>query len=249
MKDSAQTVPAGRYVVVKGMDDLMALRSEPASSMDAVVIDTPDLSDALRLCHEARCQMPSTLLLIVTPHNDASERTCALLHGADDCVSKPYDQCELHARIVAGHRRARQAALSAKIEVRFGSNVADFARWRVLRNGVPVNISYKELLLLRYLIAHRGCVIAREELLREVWDYQTTTTRTVDVHMAGLRQKLEDNPHAPEYLLTMRGAGYVFRAPDDVRKPLHPEAVIAATPAAEPRLFLQESSSKNNEHK
>ncbi|MBL8234062.1 MAG: response regulator transcription factor [Bryobacterales bacterium] len=247
MKDSAPTVPAGHYVVVKGMDDLMALRS--ASSRDAVVIDTPDLDDALRLCHHARCRLPSTLLLIVTPHNDSSERTWALLHGADDCVSKPYDPCELDARILAGQRRACQSALTANIEFRFGRNVADFARWRVLRNGVPVNISYKELLLLRYLIAHSGCVIAREELLREVWDYQTTTTRTVDVHMAGLRQKLEDNPHAPEYLLTMRGAGYLFRAPSDVRKALHPERAFPATPWNGPRLFLQESSSETNEHK
>jgi DNA-binding response OmpR family regulator len=121
----------------------------------------------------------------------------------------------------------------------------DFAKWRVLRDGKPVPVSYKELLLLRYLIEHSGTAVSREELLREVWDYRSTTTRTVDVHIAGLRQKLEDAPRNPEYLLTVRGEGYLFRnVSEHVRRSLHVEVAFNATAAPERRFLLQEGSSQ-----
>ena len=80
------------------------------------------------------------------------------------------------------------------------------------RHGQPVPIPLKELQLLRYLVSRRGDVVSRNELLREVWDYNTSTTRTVDVHVAGLRQKIEEQQRSPRFLLTVRGGGYMFRA-------------------------------------
>ena len=86
--------------------------------------------------------------------------------------------------------------------------LVDFLRGRVLRDGISTSLTYKELQLLRYLIVHRDSVVSRIDLLSEVWGYRSTTTRTVDVHMAALRRKLEDDPRAPRYIMTVRGAGY-----------------------------------------
>ncbi len=99
----------------------------------------------------------------------------------------------------------------AASQYRFGPVVVDLAKGRVMRNGELVGIPAKEMELLRYLIAHRGATVSRDELLREVWNYQSQLTRTVDVHIAGLRQKVEENPEQPNYILTVRGRGYLFR--------------------------------------
>ncbi|MEZ5355872.1 MAG: response regulator transcription factor [Bryobacteraceae bacterium] len=106
-------------------------------------------------------------------------------------------------------RDARPVVLPSHFS--FGQITVDFNRCRLLRAGSPLAIPLKELQLLRYLVARRGEVVAREELLREVWDYHTVTTRTVDVHVAGLRQKIEEQPRSPRFLLTVRGGGYMFR--------------------------------------
>ncbi|MEZ5403720.1 MAG: winged helix-turn-helix domain-containing protein [Bryobacteraceae bacterium] len=98
----------------------------------------------------------------------------------------------------------------------FGNIAVDFDRGRLTRDGTAVPVPLKELQLLRYLVARRGGVVTREELLREVWDYAAVTTRTVDVHVAGLRQKIEEHPRSPRFLLTVRGGGYMFRG-DDMR--------------------------------
>lgn len=86
--------------------------------------------------------------------------------------------------------------------------VVDFIRGRILRGGIPTGLTYKELQLLRYLIANHDVVVSRQDLLSNVWGYRSTTTRTVDVHMAALRRKLEDDPRSPRYIMTVRGAGY-----------------------------------------
>lgn len=158
---------------------------------------------------------------------------------------KPCDPSELHARMLSLLRRASRSKLNRTGEATFGRNSVDFVKWRVLRDGKPIAVSSKEILLLRYLITHSGTIVSREELLREVWDYQTTTTRTVDVHIAGLRQKLEENPRDPQYLRTIRGEGYLFSTlPPNVRKALHHEASFDATASDAARLLLQESSSQ-----
>jgi two-component system alkaline phosphatase synthesis response regulator PhoP len=87
----------------------------------------------------------------------------------------------------------------------------DLIKGKLSRRGQPVSIPAKEMELLRYLIARRGVTVSREELLREVWNYQSALTRTVDVHVAGLRQKVEENPEQPSHIVTVRGQGYRFR--------------------------------------
>ena len=90
---------------------------------------------------------------------------------------------------------------------------ADFEAGQVKKAGMSINLAAKELQLLRYLIDHRGNVVPREELLERVWEYQSTvSSRTIDVHVAWLRQKLEDNPQSPRHIHTVRGVGYRFSA-------------------------------------
>jgi DNA-binding response OmpR family regulator len=92
----------------------------------------------------------------------------------------------------------------------FGSVHVDFASGLIRRNGAPVSLSLKQLQLLRYLITWRGAVLSRNELLDAVWGYKASKTRTLDVHISLLRQKLEDTPHNPQHIRTVRGKGYLF---------------------------------------
>jgi len=92
----------------------------------------------------------------------------------------------------------------------FGDIAVDFRKGLVLRRESPVTLTFKELQLLRYLVMRRGSIVSRTELLSAVWGYHGNVTRTVDVHVSSLRQKLEDNPHRPSYIRTVRGKGYVF---------------------------------------
>jgi two-component system, OmpR family, alkaline phosphatase synthesis response regulator PhoP len=108
-------------------------------------------------------------------------------------------------------RRRPSSAQAGGAAYRFGDVVVDFRRMEVTRAGAPVDLSAREFKLLRHFIEHRGATLSRDALLSDVWGYdEMPLTRTVDVHVAGLRQKLEANPRAPEYILTIHGLGYKF---------------------------------------
>jgi two-component system alkaline phosphatase synthesis response regulator PhoP len=148
---------------------------------------------------------------MLTARGQIIDRVLGLKLGADDYLTKPFDMMELLARIEALMRRARNMIGSPADNYVFGPIHVDFRRAEVMREGKAVDVSGLELKLLRYLIEHRGAVLTREELLDKVWGYDATpVTRTVDVHVASLRQKLEPNPAHPEFIVTVHGLGYKF---------------------------------------
>ena len=166
------------------------------------------LLDEFELCGKLRKLGVRTPILLMSRRSRVEDIILGLELGADDYITKPFETIELVARIRAHLRRSHDAAMS---EYRFGSVFVNFLNGNVVRNGAPVNLSAKELQLLRYLISRRGLVLARDELLSVVWGYGAAITRTLDVHIAALRQKLEETPHQPRYIWTVRGKGYVFR--------------------------------------
>lgn len=181
-------------------------------AFDLFIVDsTLPCGDGFHLCREFRRQHRDTPILVMTPRYDAAANILALKMGADDCVAPCFDSREILARISALLRRTARCRAASLSVFEFGGVSVDFARGIVRRSGQTLPVPRKELELLRYLVARRGTVVSRRELLCEVWGYQTTATRTIDVHLACLRQKLESDPKTPQYLLTVRGEGYLFR--------------------------------------
>jgi two-component system alkaline phosphatase synthesis response regulator PhoP len=148
---------------------------------------------------------------MLTARAQVDDRVEGLSTGADDYLIKPFDSKELLARVSALLRRQGKSPLTPVLQFQFGDVMVDFERRTVSRAGARVNLATKELLLLRQLIDHRGQVLSRERLLSRIWhDQPFIGSRTVDVHVAWLRQKLEDNPQVPRYIITVRGEGYSF---------------------------------------
>jgi two-component system alkaline phosphatase synthesis response regulator PhoP len=162
------------------------------------------------LCRDIRLAGLATPILLLTARGQTAEKVVGLKLGADDYVTKPFDTLELMARIEALLRRAPTRA--ARGLHQFGSILVDLRGTQVTREGKPVYLSAREFQLLCYFIEHAGITLSRGELLREVWAYEVGTfTRTVDVHVASLRQKLEKSPKKPALILTVPGIGYKFQ--------------------------------------
>ena len=143
-----------------------------------------------------------------------ADKVVGLKLGADDYLTKPFETIELMARLEALLRRQPQAPHPGGDAYRFGDVTVNFRAMQATRAGAPVDLSAREFKLLKYLIEHRGATLSRDQLLADVWGYgETPLTRTVDVHVAGLRQKLEPNPKSPEFILTIHGLGYRFAGP------------------------------------
>jgi len=189
----------------------LAMEAASGGAFDLALLDVglPD-KDGFAVCDELRRSGVDMPILLLTARTSPEEKVHGLRLGADDYVTKPFHFPELLARIQALLRRARAPRPAILVDYEFGSVAIDFYRGRATKGGRPLELTSKELVLLRYLIAHRGTVVTREELLAEVWGYNSTNTRTLDVHVATLRQKLEDTPHAPRFILTARGEGYQF---------------------------------------
>ena len=191
----------GATAIAKGAD----------GAFDLIVLDVglPD-QNGFTVCQRLRERGLETPILLLSGRSEASDKVAGFRSGADDYVTKPFHLEELLARIEALLRRTLSQKLRSLTEHRFADVYVNFLHGTAVKNGVPMTVSGKELHLLRYLIARRPNVVSREELLAEVWGYRSADTRTVDVHVASVRRKLEDDLQEPRHIVTERGKGYRF---------------------------------------
>lgn len=193
-------------------DGQAALAAALRGEHDVIVLDVmlPTLN-GLDVCRMLRSQRVSTPVLMLTAKGQVADKVAGLKLGADDYLTKPFETIELLARLEALIRRRPAGPQVGGDRYRVGAIEVDVRKAEVTRDGRVLDLSAREFRLLTYFIEHRGETLSRETLLADVWGYDDTPlTRTVDVHVAGLRQKLETNPKQPEYLVTMHGLGYKF---------------------------------------
>ncbi len=202
----------GYEVEISGDGDTAYERASE-ETFDLIVLDVmlPG-KNGFDVCRDLRRDGMTQPILMLTARDQVADKVVGLKLGADDYLTKPFENLELLARIEALLRRsATSATIHSADSYEFGDVSVDFRKAEVVRGGTPVELSAREFQLLRYFIENRGSVLSRDELLNNVWGYDAMpSTRTVDVHVAWLRRKIEANPKHPEHIRTVHGMGYKF---------------------------------------
>lgn len=202
------------YQVESAANGKAALEQTAANSFDLIVLDVMlPHSSGFDVCQDLRRRGVQTPVLMLTARSQVVDKVVGLKLGADDYMTKPFEMIELLARLEALLRRAEKADVRPSSEdvFRFGEIEVNFRSTEVLRCGLPLKLSFREFKLLRHFIENRGSTLSRDELLNAVWGYDASVfTRTVDVHVAWLRQKIEPDPRRPRYIHTIHGHGYRF---------------------------------------
>lgn len=201
------------YEVITAADGVEALEQAATHQPNLIVLDImmPKL-DGFEVCRELRKNM-TTPIIMLTAKGDITDRIAALELGADDYVVKPFSPRELEARIKAVLRRTHTDQAKQTV-INVDKLTIDTGKRQVLKNGEKVKLTEMEFNLLELLATNPGRAYSRSEILHQVWGYrlsQYSDTRVVDVHISRLRSKLEDDPSAPELILTARGTGYMFQ--------------------------------------
>jgi two-component system alkaline phosphatase synthesis response regulator PhoP len=198
------------YVVDTASDGVEGFEKATNLPFDLIILDIMlPYRSGLDLCRDIRQAGLATPILFLTARHQTTDKVIGLKLGGDDYVTKPFKAAELIARIEVLLRRV--PVRSGQGVHQFGPICIDLRRAQVTRDNKPVYLSAREFQLLRYFIERAGTTIPRTELLRSVWGYETgTLTRTVDMHVASLREKLEANPKHPELIITIAGVGYKF---------------------------------------
>lgn len=203
------------FEVVSARDGKAGFDLASSSDFGLIILDLmlPKLN-GFDVCRDLRGAGIQTPILMLTAKGETIDKVLGLKLGADDYLTKPFEVMELLARVEALLRRSSpQTNGHSPSEFRFGDVAIDFRRAEVRRGTVSLDLSAMEFKLLQYLIENRGSVHTRDHLLDAVWGYDAMpTTRTVDVHIAWLRQKLEKNPKHPQFIQTVHGMGYKFAA-------------------------------------
>lgn len=201
------------YAVLEAAEGLSGMEQAQKATFDLMLLDLvlPNHNgfEILRALKEHR---PGTPVIILSARGEESDRVKGLKLGADDYVVKPFSVRELLARVEAVLRRSPERPKQVQ-QIPFPAGIADLERLELrFSDGGREELSDRECGLIEYLAAHRGRAISREELLRRVWRIEPkhTETRTIDMHIANLRAKLRDNGGEPQFLLTVRGKGYML---------------------------------------
>jgi two-component system alkaline phosphatase synthesis response regulator PhoP len=206
------------YIVDIAVDGNSGLEKATQLPFDLIILDImlPHRS-GFDICTDIRRAGLATPILVLTARSQTIDKVVGLKLGADDYVTKPFDTLELMARVEALLRRTPTKSGTAHSNgpelYHLGSIVIDLRKAKVTHEGNPVILTAREFHLLRYFVEHEGATLSRDELLREVWGHKEGTfSRTVDVHVASLRQKLEPSPKKPEIIVTVPGIGYRFQS-------------------------------------
>ena len=205
------------YVVDTAADGDAGLDKATTGGFDLILLDVMlPRRNGLDVVRDLRQRGIDTPVIMLTARGQVVDKVVGLKLGADDYVPKPFEMMELLAPIEARLRRHVAAAAApppaeGPATYQFGDVRVDYRSAEVYRDGARVELSAREYQLLKYFIEHRGATLSRDQLLTDVWGYNAMpSTRTVDVHVAWLRQKIEPNPRHPRHLLTVHGLGYKF---------------------------------------
>lgn len=202
------------YVVEGTGDGLEGQEMATRQIFDLLILDVMLPSrDGFDVCRHLRRNGLNTPILMLTARGELNNKVLGLKSGADDYLTKPFEMLELEARIEALLRRGSTAKRPELHSYQFEGIQVDFLKSVLIKNGKTTILGERECRLLRYLVERRGMTLSRDELLQEVWGYKSVPlTRTVDVHIAWLRQKIEDDPKTPRFIVTVHGEGYRFAA-------------------------------------
>ena len=199
------------FEVAVARDGAQGLRLATQTSPDVIILDVmlPKMS-GLDICKKIRSEKNEVPIIMLTARGQEIDKVLGLRTGADDYITKPFGFMELMARVEAVLRRVKPAAKQTD-GCRFGDVEVDFKKCEARKAGKPIELSARELRLLEYFVGHRGEVLGRERLMDAVWGYESgSISRTVDMHIAKLRRKIEDRPENPHHILTVHGIGYKF---------------------------------------
>jgi len=188
------------------------LRKALEETPDLIILDImlPEM-DGLQVCRELRQKNISIPIIMLTAKGEEIDKVVGLEIGADDYITKPFSVRELLARIKTQLRHAEREGKAVPKIYSFGDIEIDFAQFKVKRKGKELDFTSLEMEILKYFIAHRGEVVARNDLLDKIWGYESyPTTRTIDNHILKLRKKIEEDPSHPKYILSVYGGGYRF---------------------------------------
>lgn len=200
------------YEVSTARSGRRALELMRQEKFDLIILDIMlPYVDGFEVCRRFREWDDETPIIMLTAKVQEQDRVQGLDLGADDYITKPFSVAELLARIRAVLRRVKlQSRLLERFS--FGDMEFDFRKYEARKSGVKLDISAREFQILKVLVTHEGEVVSRDQLIGEIWGYDDfPTERTIDTHIARLRQKLEDDPSQPEHIITVYGAGYKFQ--------------------------------------
>jgi DNA-binding response OmpR family regulator len=199
------------YAVHVARDGAAGLRMAEERSHDLVILDVmlPRMS-GLDVCRQLRTSGNDTPIIMLTARGQEIDKVLGLKTGADDYVTKPFSFLELMARVEAVLRRTSKSPEAVE-QASFGDIEMNFKTFEASKGGRALELSPREFKMMKYFVEHRGEVVTRDQLLDHVWGYEgLPLTRTVDMHIAKLRQKIEDTPSDPHHVITVHRVGYKF---------------------------------------
>ena len=203
-----------RYEVDSASDGESGFEKAASGDFDLIILDLMlPKKGGLDICRDLRQRGVETPIIMLTAKGQVVDKVLGLKLGADDYMQKPFEMMELLARVEVQLRKKSRKEEKALNGFSFGEVEVDFKKMLVKRSGEEIVLSAKEFQLLKFLVENEGGILTRDQLLNEVWGYDALpSTRTVDVHVAWLRQKLEEDSRYPKHILTVHGFGYKFIA-------------------------------------